>query len=473
VLGLTAVDGAGSTETMVVRKEDLDAVVLNLGLTDPEVSEIEDLIGKTLEMTKGPGVGVVLDATRPRDLYDRFWLITALEVDGDEVTLSLQNPSAVNPAVLGAAGTPVAWTDDQPVEYAITSLSVNFFADEREQIDYLFVFDEDSVADDVGALTSSDGSVRAFAGTQMTVETSALLRTLDLLGLSDIADLEGLSIEITVGPGVGRKWEIGSIVDAIGSDQKVIPDLKVINLINPVIPAGALLPTNRSEYRIEGSDRYGRITGFGMGPNVLFSGRPQPGGITYGDIEVMQMSLGKGNDLVRVDYVTHSDDHATERDGVYHTLLMLDTGAGNDTVKVNLTDGEDGQFSLGLGAGDDTVEDLGSTLGIVVFGDLGDDTIATGSGNDIVFGDIGRVDYVNGDGEIITRLGHSEPRNLINPELDGATNIEDGATLFDADANFATEHGGLVGLMMQAITFGGHVQFRRIVANTADTLTLD
>jgi Ca2+-binding RTX toxin-like protein len=473
VLGFTAVDGAGSTETMVVRKEDLDAVVLNLGLTDPEVSEIEDLIGKTLEMTKGPGVGVVLDATRPRDLYDRFWLITALEVDGDEVTLSLQNPSAVNPAVLGAAGTPVAWTDDQPVEYAITSLSVNFFADEREQIDYLFVFDEDSVADDVGALTSSDGSVRAFAGTQMTVETSALLRTLDLLGLSDIADLEGLSIEITVGPGVGRKWEIGSIVDAIGSDQKVIPDLKVINLINPVIPAGALLPTNRSEYRIEGSDRYGRITGFGMGPNVLFSGRPQPGGITYGDIEVMQMSLGKGNDLVRVDYVTHSDDHATERDGVYHTLLMLDTGAGNDTVKVNLTDGEDGQFSLGLGAGDDTVEDLGSTLGIVVFGDLGDDTIATGSGNDIVFGDIGRVDYVNGDGEIITRLGHSEPRNLINPELDGATNIEDGATLFDADANFATEHGGLVGLMMQAITFGGHVQFRRIVANTADTLTLD
>ncbi|HET9220026.1 MAG TPA: hypothetical protein VFR18_23810 [Terriglobia bacterium] len=467
VLAFTPVDGPGSTETMVVSKDDLDAVVLNLGLTDPEISEIEDLIGKTLEMTKGPGVGVVLDANRPRDLYDRFWLITALEVDGDEVTLSLQNPSAVNPAVLGAAGTPVAWTDEQPVEFAITSLSVNFFADEREQIDYLFVFDEDSVADDVGALTSSDGSVRAFAGTQMTVETSALLRTLDLLGLSDVDDLEGLSIEITVGPGVGRKWEIDSIGDALSSD------LKIITLVNPVIPAGALLPTNRSEYRIEGSDRYGRITGFGMGPNVLFAGRPQPGGITYGDIEVMQMSLGSGNDQVRVDYVTHSDDHATERDGVFHTLLMLDTGAGNDTVKVNLTDGEDGEFSLGLGAGNDTVEDLGSTLGIVVFGDLGDDTITTGSGDDIVFGDIGRVDYVNGEGEIITRLGHSEPRNLINPLLDGATNTEDGATLFDADANFATEHGGLVGLMMQAITVDGHVQFRRIVANTADTLTLD
>ena len=47
------------------------------------------------------------------------------------------------------------------------------------------------------------------------------------------------------------------------------------------------------------------------------------------------------------------------------------------------------------------------------------------------------------------------------------------ATLTDPLANFATTYGGLVGLMVQAISPDGHVQFRQIIANTADTLTLD
>ena len=50
-------------------------------------------------------------------------------------------------------------------KYAITSLSANFFAKETEQIDYLFVFDDDSVGDDNGALTSADGVVREFDAT--------------------------------------------------------------------------------------------------------------------------------------------------------------------------------------------------------------------------------------------------------------------------------------------------------------------
>ena len=55
---------------------------------------------------------------------------------------------------------------------------MNFFADEREQVDYLFVFDDDSVANDDGALTSADGvGARLHAGAAtdtMTVETAAL-----------------------------------------------------------------------------------------------------------------------------------------------------------------------------------------------------------------------------------------------------------------------------------------------------------
>jgi Ca2+-binding RTX toxin-like protein len=470
VLAFTPGAGAGAEEMMTVRLGDLRAVLLELQADDATLETINDLVNKTVEMTKGNGVGAVLDPNRPRDFFDRFWLITAVNAagvpisdatsDDTPIQLLLKNPSAVDPTLLNSQDVP-----DADSEYAITGLSVNFFADEREQVDYLFVYDEDSVADDVGALTSADGVVLGYSAGSMVVERSALQRAIALLGLTDLDQLAGRKLEITVGPGTGRSWTITGVADGPDSESRTL---------TLGSDSGGALPTNRSEFRIDGSDRYGRITGFGMGPNIIFNGRPQPGGITYGDIEVVQMSLGRGNDTVRVDYAPTSADHATKRDGLFHTLLILDAGAGDDTVTVKLEDGQDGQLALSLGAGDDTVLGGESTLGIVVFGDVGKDDITTGSGDDIVFGDIGRVDYRNLEGEIITRLGHTEARLLSNPLVESASNSPDGtATLFDADGNFATVDGGLVGLMMQAISPEGDVQFRRIIANTANTLTLD
>src|SRR5262249_30577977 len=45
-------------------------------------------------------------------------------------------------------------------------------------------------------------------------------------------------------------------------------------------------------------------------------------------------------------------------------------------------------------------------------------------------------------------------------------------TLTDPLANFTTTYGGLVGLVVQAISGDGHVQFRTITANTATQLTI-
>src|SRR5262249_46183952 len=148
------------------------AVVAELQAEDSTVTGLADLVGKTLELSKGPGTGVILDPSRPRDLFDRFWLINNLvDLNNGNVQLTLQNPSTVDPAQ------PNVTAPDATTEYAITGLSINFFADERKQVDYLFVFDEDSVADDTGALTSADGAVLDFtAGSPdvMTVDTSAL-----------------------------------------------------------------------------------------------------------------------------------------------------------------------------------------------------------------------------------------------------------------------------------------------------------
>jgi Ca2+-binding RTX toxin-like protein len=228
-----------------------------------------------------------------------------------------------------------------------------------------------------------------------------------------------------------------------------------------------------------------------MGPNVLFAGRPQGGGITYGDIEVVQVELGRGNDTVRVDYATNAEDHATKRTGDFYTLTILNTGGGNDNVTVALDHGDstdsfdgsggDGAFALNTGDGNDTVSAAASTRPLVVFGGPGQDDITTGSGDDIVFGDVGRVDYtkkitVDGDeyDAVVTRLGSSVPQNPQNPHVTFATNttITDSAIL-GTPYQFPTDYEGLVGLNMQVISPEGHVQYRTVIANTADTITVD
>ena len=231
-------------------------------------------------------------------------------------------------------------------------------------------------------------------------------------------------------------------------------------------------PTLRSEYRIDGADRKGRITGLGMGPNVIVGGAVQPGGLTYDDMEVVQANLGSGNDTVTVDYTTNAEDHTTARTADYYTLTILNTGGGDDQVTIDLSEDQDGAFSLNAQNGNDMVNGSESTAPLIIFGWEGEDTITGGAGDDILFGDLGRVDYTNTDGEIVTRLGHSIRPNPVNPPVTSATATTLTDIVTKGGAPFSTEFGGLTGLVVQAISPDGRVQFRRIVANTADTLTI-
>jgi outer membrane protein OmpA-like peptidoglycan-associated protein/Ca2+-binding RTX toxin-like protein len=495
VVAFTPGSGPGATETMTVMLKDLNKAFGRLQDEDHNIEKLQDLVGKTLELSQGPGTDVMLDPTRPEDLFNRFWLIEKIDVKvvgdpddkvngqtDDQVELTLRNPSTVDPDQLD----PEAAVPTEDTSWAVTSLSVNFFADEREQVDYMFVFDDDSVANDKGALTSSDGAVQSFIESNgspdtldtMVVETGALQAVAKLDDIKELNLLKERRLEITVGPGLDRAWTIKEILPGPNNDAT----FKTLKLEE--IPTGvADAPTDRSEFRIAGGDTHGRITGFGMGPNLLFAGRPQGGGITYGDLEVVQVSLGRGKDEVRVDYTTNAEDHTTKRDGDFYTLTMLDTGLGDDVVTVNLQDGDDGAFSLNLNVGDDKAFGSDSSLPLVVFGWDGKDEIHGGAGDDILFGDRGRIDYVqkvntdtNNDGEpdklidtIVTRLGHSATQNPVNPPVTSA----DSMTITDLRTTFETAFGGLVGLSVQAISPEGHVQFRTIVANTAHTITID
>ncbi|MFZ7127839.1 MAG: calcium-binding protein, partial [Desulfobacterales bacterium] len=324
--------------------------------------------------------GVVLDSGADDQAFDRFWMILEVSEEGDNTVLTLQNPSRVDPADSGVTA------PDATSEYAITSLSVTFFADEAEQVDALFVYDQDSVADDVGEMTSE---------------------------------------EMDFGDG-------------------------------PVIK--------------------GRITGLGMGPAAEIGGTLQPEGITYGDLEMVQVNLGSGNDTLTVDYVSVWTDHSTQRSEPFYTLTMVDTGEGDDTVTVSSTGHAAGAFAVTTRAGEDRVYGEGSTAPLTVFGGEGNDRIYGGAGDDVLFGDTGRADYVDGEGNIVTRLGHGWAQNPVNPPVSSFS--EDGLTLTDDEIGtsfeaFPTTYGGLTGLSVQLISGDGSVQYRRIVENTADSITVD
>jgi Ca2+-binding RTX toxin-like protein/outer membrane protein OmpA-like peptidoglycan-associated protein len=509
---------AGAVEFMTVLRADLQQVLDDLNNENSNIvigstdQILKQLIGKTLEVSSGPGAGTVIDPSRPDDLYNRFWQILDIlpVADSLQVKLKLLNPSAVDPDKLydpaDLAANPLASPDPAfarpttATKYAITALSANFFAREVDQIDYLFMFDNDSVGNDTGTFTSADGVVRQFTPASdatptpatpatMQVELSSLIAVARLFAQrSDAVDVQTLvnsTIEITVGPGLGRSWKIQSIDTVVGE-----PDLRQLTLVNGTAGAD---PTIDSEFRIAGGDSHGRIVGFGMGPNLQVGGRPQPGGITFGDIEVVEAHLGRGDDKVRVDYATNAEDHPTRlRSSAddplpadFYTQTIIDTGLGKDEVTIKLDVVEDGAFSLNLNAGDDKANATGSTLPLVIFGWDGADQITGGDGNDIIFGDRGRVDYIKtvltdpdnnpattGDlvpvDHIITRLGYSAAPNIKNPPVTGATPM----TLVDSHANFVKAD--LIGLSVQAIGTDGHVQFRTIVdVLDAHTLKID
>jgi Ca2+-binding RTX toxin-like protein len=459
VQAFTAGTGEGAFEFMNVRKEDLQALIND---DTKDFDALADFIDKTLELTEGPGTGVVLDSTRPRDLFDRFWLIKEIQAvagNSNIWRLKLQNPSMVDPGLSNVIA-PVA----TQTKFAITNLSVNFFVDEKQSVDYTTIFDEDAVAARTGRLTSADGNVLSYnnVNNTMVIETADLQALAKLLGIVNLnTGFVNKKIEITVGNGIDRVWTINTVTDG------AVAGTKVLGLINV---SGSGTPDARSEYRIEGGDRKGRITGFGMGPNVVIGNGVQPGGISYGDMEVLLMSLGSGNDTVIVDYTTNSEDHTTKRDGDFYTLTTLNTGGGNDNITIELQDGDDGALALNTEAGNDTATATGS-LGIVMFGGLGNDTLTGGTGEDIIFGDTGRVDYLSNTGEIVTRLGHTVPQSPVNPPVAAVVSSATSNTVSNSLATFTP--GSLVGFKIQVTGPNGQAQLRTITANTATQITVD
>jgi hypothetical protein len=126
---------------------------------------------------------------------------------------------------------------------------------------------------------------------------------------------------------------------------------------------------------------------------------------------------GGGDDRVAVDGVRRDGDPTTlawqdrddsgERD---RTVTSLNLGAGDDNVTVAVAD-DHGMLVVNLEDGDDHLDGTAAERGFAVFGGDGADRIATGDGDDVVFGDWGRVEFHDGD-ELVGIWGVPERMDL-------------------------------------------------------------
>ncbi len=461
----------GALEAMKVETADLQTKLLALGFVS---TAYDELIGLTVEMSKGQGVDVVLDPTRPKEKFDRFWLITAIDPvvgDPDHMALTLQNPSQLNVSALAPSAVP-----NSNSEYAITSLSVNFFVDEKTQVDYMFVHDEDSPADSTGVLTST-----RLSGLNMGPDLviGGQLRS----GGITYGDLE--VEEINLGKGNNNFTVLGTHTREDGYQTWTF-----LNMGDEPVPFnGVQGDTVTVKLNAVDAMTATGTTSAAVNPSVSNGLKTT---VTIAQSFADNALAGQLMSIV-VDGSGQADGQVRRILGNTGNVLTVDRPWEflPSSEAYQIINEADGAFAVDLQGGNDTLDASASSLGIVAFGGLGSDSMTSGSGDDIIFGDRGRVDYFNEIGAIVTRLGDAPkpitgfvteqvtPSTLstitdTGPKKSGGVSI---GTSFPVPDDIAdgggTDDIGLRGLYVDINNGHGFLQTIRLITNnTATTLSL-
>ena len=448
--GDVAGDGVNGTD-VTVSNTDLMTV-----LTDP-VFDVTDLEDKTIEIT-----AVDDPDNRSHSAIGQFRLITKAVDNGDgTTTLTVNEAYALN--LDGNTGE----TDDDIKSYAITSESLNFFVDETEQIDFMFVFDQDSPADSSGTLTGS-----RLSGFNMGPDL--VIGGREVPGGINFGDLE--VVEINLGTGNNNLTVLGTPTREDGYQTWTFINTgnDIRNPVDGVKGDTVVVKLNESDV----------LTATGI---VQDSAIPGDAPLQFQTNATIQGSFADGELAGQIINIVEDGD-MSEAEGQTRriidnigTQLILDRAWEFDPTgeTYEIVNPADGSLALNTEGGDDIVDASASTLDLVIFGGDGADNIMGGTGNDIIFGDQGRVDYygeedVNGNRAIITRLGSSfdEITGSVTTQVTLATL----QTMIDSAASFpvaGADDTGLIGLL---VDINNGIGFRQppllISGNTGQELTL-
>jgi len=305
-----------------------------------------------------------------------------VEQDNDKFTITFVNPANPNIADLVIDASNLS-----PV-HAVTNISLganNYDSSTGEYDDLEHVFVSSNAGLDRNTIFATDGNADPF----------------DFL-TGDLDDVRG---DLNIDFGTGRHGLMVSDEAATEGDADVVitdiePDLPDLNRLDP-----------DSEIWITGLN-FGGIS-YGVDPD--------------GDLyEGIVYWTGSGADTISIDG-TH-----VYKPAEFRTATVLNTGLGDDAITVDLYTGEDGFFVLHTMGGaaahtpvaddivesdNDTVRAAESTLPLIIFGGLGDDDIIAGQNEDVVFGDFGRVQYLDGEGELVAVFGFGSRDDMISSEI--------------------------------------------------------
>jgi Ca2+-binding RTX toxin-like protein len=361
--------------------------------------------------------------------------------------------------------------DDAILEYAITSESLNFFVDEREAIDVMFVHDQDSPADSTGTLTAN----RLFGlnmGPDLVI--GGALRP----GGVTYENLE--AVEIDLGYGNNTFDVLGTHTRQTNGGNSFTDNYQTWTLIktgDDTLFKGVQGDTvnvklNQADVTTRTGDVVAAANPSAMNnfsTTVTVDGTPFADGELAGQL-IQILDSGTGNVLQTAQIVDNTGNVLTVEDA----WAALPTSSED----YRIINPADGNLAVNTQGGDDTVDASMSTFGLVIFGGDGNDSITGGSGGDIIFGDRGRVDYfgedADGDGTrpIVTRLGTApDPiTGKVTGHFDPDTVIE------DSNASFPVPDGvdiGLQGLFVDINDGTGFLEPPKLITgNTGTTLTV-
>ncbi|MDA9858821.1 hypothetical protein N9D23_11935, partial [Rubripirellula sp.] len=360
--------------------------------------------------------------------------------------------------------------DDLIKDYAITEESLNFFVNEPDLVDVMFVHDEDSPADSTGYLTAS-----RLWGLNMGPDVTIGNRL--RAGGITYGNLEVLQLDL--GSGNNDFNVLGTHIRADDPETEENDFFQTWTFINTGDDSEWLgvqgdsvsvaVDQTRIEQVIEGTvtlganptpSQFAKI----HATNAPFGATDRLAGYT------LIVNPGTGEQQVRT--ILGNTQDTVFIDGVWDEVPTGDP--------YEIANPADGALAINTQAGDDVVDARGSTLGIVVFGGLGDDIINGGSGADIIFGDEGRVDYFNSEGAIVTRLGTAPApiEGVVTQEVTAGslTTLVDANASFPVPDDFAAHDAddiGLFGLFVDINDGAGFLQEPLLISgNDRTTLSL-
>jgi Ca2+-binding RTX toxin-like protein len=374
VLAFTGTGAAYSTDTMTV-----DTAALQGALPREMLSSLAALVGKTLQISEGPGI-------------DRFWQITGLTIGTTTTLLTLKSP-----------GMPAEeWgVPNTTSEFKVTHLSPNFFVSETDTLDSMTVFNDGSTADNTGTLSAT-----ALTGLGMAA------------GGITYANTE--TVEVLLGTGTDTFTVTGTAAGAItavhgggGNDRIDVTGGGGIG--SPLLVYGDTT-LDRSRFSSNGSGSTAgnyQADGVTPKPSAAFAfaidGNDTINAST--DAQTVAIYGGGGNDVI-------TGSQAGDQ---------LAGGAGNDEIHgqggVDHIYGDSG-FNQDLTTRLDRVTPARQILQVLTTETASNDTIFGDSGDDVIFGDHGIITQTPDTQRIfttgnVTRVETTNANNGGNDEIHG------------------------------------------------------